>query len=134
MAESKIKIGTKLAFLALAIAAATVGLWFYSVNQVAIPEDRTLFVLAFLSAVALGIAALVRGPGKLGIVPALLAIVVGGFLPFTMAVSEQEVATTGIQVGETIPHFTALDDQRNVFDSKSLQGRPVLMKFFRAHW
>ncbi len=134
MSETKIRTGTKLGFLALAIAMATVGMWFYRIRMVDIPEDRTLFAICFLTAAALGIAALVKGAGKLGAVPAILAIVVGSFLPFTMAISEQEVETTGIQVGETIPHFTALDDRRELFDSNSLKGRPVLMKFFRAHW
>ncbi len=134
MSEAKSRIGTKLSFAALAIAMATVGMWFYRVRMVDVPEDRTLFVICFVTAAALGIAALVKGAGKLGVVPAILAILVGSFLPFTMAISEQKVATTGIQVGETIPHFTALDDRREMFDSKSLEGRPVLMKFFRAHW
>ncbi|MDP6979020.1 MAG: hypothetical protein QF570_10535 [Myxococcota bacterium] len=134
MSETMVKPGTILGFLALAIAAATAGTWFYRVRMVDIPEDRTLFVICFLAAAGVGIAALVKGAGKLGVLPALLAIVVGAFLPFTIAISEQQVATTGVQVGETIPHFTALDDRREMFDSKNLAGRPVLMKFFRAHW
>ena len=58
----------------------------------------------------------------------------GSFFPFSVAISRQEVATNGIQVGETIPHFSAIDDNSQRFDSESLQGQVVLMKFFRGHW
>ncbi len=65
---------------------------------------------------------------------ALVAILIGSFLPFTVAISRQEVASHGIEVGATIPHFTALADTRELFDSDSLRGHPMLIKFFRAHW
>jgi hypothetical protein len=61
--------------------------------------------------------------------------VIGLFLPFTIAISPQELeAGKVIQVGDKIPHFTALDDQGATFDSTSLSGHLVLVKFFRAHW
>ena len=58
----------------------------------------------------------------------------GAFLPFTIAISSQEVAAGVIEVGDTIPRFTALDDSGEVFDSRNLRGHLVLIKFFRAHW
>ena len=99
-------------------------------------EGRILVVpLVFLCAAALGVAAYVKRtsiPG--GIAPAI-AKVIGLFLPFTIAISSQELeAGKVIQVGDTIPHFTAQDDQGATFDSTSLGGHLVLVKFFRAHW
>ena len=38
-----------------------------------------------------------------------------------------------IQVGDTIPRFTAPDGRGETFDSASLNGHLVLIKFFRAH-
>ncbi len=49
------KSGTILGFLALALALASGALWFYLARQVDIPENRTIFVVVFLSAVALGV-------------------------------------------------------------------------------
>jgi len=63
-----------------------------------------------------------------------LAIVMGLFLPFTVSISEQVLPSEAIQVGETIPSFSAPDDSGQVFDSARLRGNPVLIKFFRAHW
>ncbi len=137
MGEAKTKdkkLGTILGFAALAVAIAAVVLWNYHINQVAIPENRTLFVLFFLTAPVLGISAFVLGTRWFGGIAAIPGIVIGLFLPFTVAISRQEVAENPIAVGDTIPHFVAIDDHGNRFDSTDLEGSPILIKFFRAHW
>lgn len=126
--------GAKLGILALVVAVACAALWSYHTRQVAIPEDRTAFVVVFLAAAALGVGALAKGAGWIGGVAAVGAIFIGSLLPFTIAISGQEVAADAIRVGDTIPRFTAVDEHGQVFDSESLRGHPVLMKFFRAHW
>jgi hypothetical protein len=69
-----------------------------------------------------------------GGVTATLAILIGSFFPFTVAISRQEVAANAIRVGDSIPVFSALDENGEVFESKTLAGRPALIKFFRGHW
>ena len=128
------KVGTTLGVLALVVAAATVALWFRQIGQVDIPEDRTTYVIFFLSAVALGVGAFVARTRWFGGVAAALAIVIGSFFPFTMAISRQEVAANAIRVGDSIPVFSALDENGEIFESKTLAGKPALIKFFRAHW
>jgi hypothetical protein len=127
-------VGTSLGLLAFAVAAVTVTLWFRLIDQVDIPENRTAFVVSFLTAAGLGVGSFVARTRWFGGVPAVLAILIGSFLAFTVAISRQEVAPNGIQVGQTIPHFAALDDRGQRFDSQSLDGQVVLMKFFRGHW
>ena len=128
------KLGTSLGVFAFALVAATVVIWFRLANQVAIPEDRTLFVVFFLLGPVMGVAAFIVGTRWFGGVAAVIAILVGLFLPFTVAISRQEVAENPISVGDTIPYFVAIDDESNRFTSASLYGTPVLIKFFRAHW
>ena len=129
------KAGTKLGILALALAVSTVSLWFYLARQVNLPDDRTIFVIAFLSAACLGVVAYFNGTSRLGGVPPAIAILIGLFLPFTILVSPQELEPAKvIKVGGAIPHFTALDDRGEIFDSAALNGHLVLIKFFRAHW
>ena len=128
------RVGTALGLVAFALALATVALWFRQAREVAIPENRSIFLALWILAAALGVAAFVKRTRWFGGVPAVLAIVLGAFLPFTVAISRQEVAPDGIKVGETMPHFTALDDQGQSFDSATLAGQLVLLKFFRAHW
>jgi hypothetical protein len=128
------KTGTKLGLLAPVVAVACTVTWFSQANQVDLPENRTAFVAVWLSAVALGIAAFVKGPGWIGGIAAVPGIAIGLFLPFTVSISKQEVGAGSIQVGDTIPAFAAPNDLGETFDSADLQGHPVLIKFFRAHW
>ncbi len=130
-----VKTGTKFGIAALALAIGTAMYWFRLTGQVELPEDRTLFVIAFLGAAALGVFAYIKGTGLLGAIPPALAILIGVFLPFTMYISPQALDTDkSIQVGDTIPHFTAPDGKGETFDSAALHGHLVLIKFFRAHW
>ena len=62
------------------------------------------------------------------------SIGLAAFLLYLTATGAQKVADEGIQVGDTIPAFTAPDDEGNEFDSASLAGSRVLIKFFRGHW
>jgi hypothetical protein len=128
------KTGTMLGLLALVIALACAATWIYFIRQVDIPENRMAFVVIFLSAAALGVAAFVKGTSWAGAVPAALAIFIGLLLPFTVAISTQELTEKAIEVGDRIPHFTAIDANDELFDSASLHGHLVLIKFFRAHW
>jgi hypothetical protein len=128
------RTGTKTGVVAFALALGGAVLWFYLVRQVNLPENRTAFVVAFVAAAVLGVAAFFRGTSWLGAIPSVLAIVVGAFFIFTIAISPQEVGSNAIKVGDTIPQFTARDDSGELFDSQSLHGHLVLIKFFRGHW
>ena len=134
MMTNRKRLGTGLGFVGLAMAMLTVTLWFRQINLVAIPEDRTLFVIAFVMAAGLGVSAFIVGTRWFGGIAAFFAILVGLFLPFTIAISPQQVAENPIRVGDTIPNFAALDDAGNRFNSADLIGTPVLIKFFRGHW
>ena len=126
--------GNQLALLALVLAVGCALIWFSQAGKVALPENRAWFIGVWLGAAALAIAAFVKKPGWLGRIAALPAVVIGLFLPFTVSISEQVLPPGSIQVGETIPNFSAPDDRGEVFDSARLRGHPVLIKFFRAHW
>ena len=128
------RTGTKLGLLALAVALGCMALWNAAIQNVDIPENRTLFVVGFLAAVVLGIAAFVKRTHWIGGLAAVVAIFLGMLLPFTIAISRQELPTAVVQVGDALPSFTSTDDRGEPFDSASLQGKPVLMKFFRGHW
>ena len=129
------KPGTKIGLLAALLAASTAWYWFHLIREVALPEDRTGFVVVFLVSVCLGVLAFVKRTSWVGAVPPVFAIVVGLFLPATMMISEQVVARdVAIEVGDRMPRFTSIEDSGAEFDSRSLNGHLVLIKFFRAHW
>ena len=132
--KSSKRSGNCLGLLALVVAIGCTRTWFQLAENVALPGSRPLFVVIWLSAVALGIATFVRKAGWIGRIAAVPAIVIGLFLPFTVSISEQVLPSNAIQVGDTMPVFSAPDDSGEVFDSARLRGNPVLIKFFRAHW
>lgn len=126
--------GNWLALAALVLAVGCTMVWFGLNRNVALPGDRTFFVLVWLSAAALAITALVMKAGWFGRIVSVPALVIGLFFPFTVSISEQVLPPGTIQVGDTMPSFSAPDDTGQIFDSERLRGNPVLIKFFRAHW
>ncbi len=128
------RLGTTFGLLAAALVGVTLAVWAHLINRVEIPENRSVFVFLFLTAGALGIGAFVAGTRWYGAIAALPAIFFGALVPLTIAVSSQEAAVDAIQVGDTIPRFAAVDEHGHAFDSQSLRGHIVLIKFFRAHW
>ena len=71
----KKRLATTLGFLAPLIAVTTTIVWFRLANQVAIPVDRTLFIVFFLMGPVAGIAAFLLGTRWYGGVAAIPGIV-----------------------------------------------------------
>ncbi|MEE4384379.1 MAG: hypothetical protein V2J02_20450 [Pseudomonadales bacterium] len=119
---------------AFLLSAGTLALWIRGIRNVSLPVNRIGFVAGWSAAAALALFALGGGSGWVGGTLATLGLVLALFLLFTIAISAQKVAPEAIRVGMTIPHFTALDEHGNRFDSVALAGNPILLKFFRGHW
>jgi len=126
--------GTYLGLASAVVLGASIFLWIRALKRVEIPSNRGGFVAAWLVAAGLGVAALLAEPGWLGGIPAGLAVFASSFFLLTVAIGRQKVADGAIQVGAAIPDFTATDEHGETFDSRSLAGHPVLIKFFRGHW
>ena len=86
-----LKTGTRIGIVAMVLAVGTAWYWFHLTRQVNLPDDRTLFVVAFLSAAALGVFAFFKRTSTLGALPPAVAVLVGLFLPLTVLVSPQVV-------------------------------------------
>ena len=108
--------------------------WIAALKRVEIPDNRSGFVAAWATAEGLGGLALVNEPGWIGGVPAGLGAFGSCFVLFTVAIGQQRLGEGAIRVGDSLPPFTAMDEHGQLFDSESLVGHPVLIKFFRAHW
>ncbi len=125
---------TALGLLALVAVVATGTLWFRAAMAVRVPENRLPFVGAMLGGVLLGAAALISGPGWIGVIAASLAILLGAFFLFTVSISRQQLEAGAISVGTRLPDFSAPDENGELFELASLAGKPLLIKFFRGHW
>ncbi len=125
---------TMLGMSALILTLVSVVLWMRAVRNVSLPENRSGYLIALVLAGVLGALALSQSPGWLVGVPAVFPIVIALFFSLTFAIGGQFVGPDAIAVGATLPTFTAIDENGETFDSSSLAGNPVLIKFFRGHW
>jgi hypothetical protein len=123
-----------LGLASLVVVAISVRLWIRAIGRVEIPKNRGGFVTACVVATGLGVTALAGEPGWLGGIPAGIAVFASTFFLLTVAIGGQKVAGDAIQLGAVIPSFAATDEHGQTFDSASLAGHPVLIKFFRGHW
>jgi hypothetical protein len=126
--------GLYLGILAFAIVFATGFRWFQLVYAVALPKNRGGFVASMLVGMGCAVAALLQSPDPAGVTLSGLAIVLGGFFVFTWVISAQKGGSGALQPGAPLLRFSAPDHRGNMFDSSALDGRPILLKFFRGHW
>jgi len=126
--------GLYLSILAFAIVFATGFRWFQLNRAVALPENRGGFLTSMLIGAGFGIAGLLQSPGVVGGILSGLAIFLGGMFVFTWSISAQKGGSGTLQPGTPLIAFNAPDHQGNNFDSSTLDGRPILLKFFRGHW
>ncbi|MCH8264137.1 MAG: hypothetical protein IIC10_01965 [Proteobacteria bacterium] len=123
-----------IAVLAIVIFIFTTIAWFKRASRVAIPDNRLAFLLLWSLATLLGTASFFSaGAGWLSGVFGAAATLGGVMLLGFYALRKQGAGDT-ISVGDRIPVFSALDGEGEVFESASLNGSPVLLKFFRGHW
>jgi hypothetical protein len=110
---------------------ATTVRWGWRLWRVNVPPTPYLYQALWASGIGLGIMSLYLTSGD----PyAPWAIGVGGTLLFLSATGAQKVDGNMIEVGDTVPIFTAPGEDGEVFDSSSIAGTPLLIKFFRGHW
>lgn len=121
-----------LGLLGLLVVLATVGSWFWRAWRVNIPTSTPYaFIGLWALGVVLGIAALT---GETPSSYAWWAIGLGFILLYLVFTGGQKVSDSLVNVGDSIPAFRAITDQGETFDSSSLAGSRVLIKFFRGHW
>ena len=125
---------TILAVLAVAVLVLTTAAWFKRASQVAVPDNRLGFLISWSLATLLGAASLFSADaGWFSMILASIATL-GGVMLLGLYVLRKQGAGDTISIGARIPAFSALDEHGVAFDSASLSGSPVLLKFFRGHW
>ncbi len=121
-----------LGLLGLLIILVTTGTWFWRAWRVRIPTSTPYpFIMLWALGLVLGIDALMGGTESSY---ATWAVGVGVSLLYLIFTGAQKVSDTMINVGDQIPAFTGTNDEGETFDSSSLSGSRVLIKFFRGHW
>ena len=127
-------MATLLALIAVSVLLATTILWFLRANQVAIPDNRIVFLAGWAGSGLLGAASMVgTGASWVSYAAGGFALVGGAFMLGLYALRKQQ-ASNPISVGDTVPSFSATTDEDGSYSSEDLLGTPTLLKFFRGHW
>ncbi|MCA9665620.1 MAG: hypothetical protein KC503_08525 [Myxococcales bacterium] len=126
-------------------AAALIAFGTFTVYLASIPRGKVparpvgsvvLQVLALLAAIAALIVATRVAGTSLGatIAPSATAMVLSGLFLYLLSQRKTPVGKLAVAVGDTLLPFTSKDQRGAPFDSASLDGKRVLLKFFRGHW
>ena len=123
-----------IAGLGLVILVITTALWFRLTAKVAIPNNRTAFVMLWGLAAVLGVCSFFGvNPGWLSSILGILASLGGAVLLILYLLRKQGVGES-ISVGNKIPAFSGVNEHGMEFDSSSMSGAPIMLKFFRGQW
>ena len=120
-----------LGFIAFVVVMATLARWGWLLWKVRIPKSPIVFQALWAFGLLLGALTLYQGYDNAF---ASWAVGVGLVILFLSSTGKQKVEGDMIEVGDTIPAFSAPDHTNVTFDSASLAGSRVLLKFFRGHW
>lgn len=120
-----------LGLIALALLLVSAAHWFWRAIRVNIPLSFTIYRGLWLAGVLLAGFAWYHNPED-PFAPTALAL--GAVLVYLIFTGRQRTSSHAIAVGDTIPHFSAIDADGLPFDSSSLEGKRILLKFFRGHW
>lgn len=63
-----------------------------------------------------------------------LPLVMGPLFFFLLSQRKTPIGKLAVKVGDRLPAFAAVESTGEPFDSGSLHGQRVLLKFFRGHW
>ncbi len=123
-----------LALVSVALLAGFIASWMTMIKQVQLEKGRWLLrLLAGTSMVVAGFA-FAQGVELLGGILAGVAMGVSILFLVLSSLSRQSSNTPAVAVGQPMLEFSAPDENGEIFDSASLSGKPILLKFFRGHW
>ncbi len=97
----------------------------------AAPLGNIVVQVAALAGAAYGIA---TAPSALTIPAGGVAMIMSGLFLFLLTQRRTPVGNIRVAVGQPLIPFTAKDAQGANFESSALDGRRILLKFFRGSW
>ena len=115
-------------------------LYFRTIPRGTVPREIGGFATKLVVGVALSALGLylgLTGEGSAGVltyVPAVFGIFFGGFILWVLPQRKTPLGDIKVAEGDKLPAFTAATSQGALFDSSELDGKRILLKFFRGGW
>jgi uncharacterized membrane protein YhhN len=126
--------GSVLILVALGLVVGSVAAYWPKVKALRVPLRPVGYQAAMVLGMLLALMGLVKEPGLLSGMAASLAVLAGGSFLFVTLTSRLPDKFPSAAVGQLAPDFTARDSDGKNFTLSSLEGRTVLLKFFRGYW
>ena len=117
--------------IALLVVLATSVVWFWRAFKVDIPPSPIVFAIIWFGSALVGIYAFTQADGGAA---AVWATGLGFLFLYLVSTGAQKISQESLKVGDRLPAFESVDDTGTPFNSMSLDGKPLLLKFFRGHW
>ncbi|TLP65930.1 redoxin domain-containing protein [Parasedimentitalea maritima] len=128
------------AFAGFALVMGTLTVYFAAIPRGTVPVKVNGLTLRLVFGVALAAAGIYLGltgagsAGGLVYIPAVLALLFGGFILWVLPQRHTPLGDIKVVVGDPIIPFKALTTDGTPFNSSELAGKRVLLKFFRGGW
>tara|TARA_R110002096_G_scaffold171490_1_gene344323 strand:+ start:70 stop:462 length:393 start_codon:yes stop_codon:yes gene_type:complete len=123
-----------LAVIALGIAVATWAVYLVAIAKNTLSGLPWTSMALMLAALGGGALAIAWQPTAPVIVPAAVGITMSGLFLWLLSVRKTPVGEINVSVGDTLLPFAAQRGDGSQFQSDSLAGQRVLLKFFRGSW
>jgi len=127
-------VGNYIGLAAVLLTAASAYIQYRQIKEVSVPLVPWGQVVLWLSGIACGLLAFLQGIHFLMTIPVTLAVVTNIFFLVVIATSKLPKVDPALEIGDRYIDFTATDSEGNSFTLSQLEGRPILLKFFRGHW
>jgi len=123
-----------LSFLALGIVFATWGVYLSTIPKNTVPAKLLPSVALQTLGAASAVFAMVRQPSVTVIVPSAMALMMASLFLYLLSQRKTPIGKITVAVGESLPPLSLQTIDGGNFESASLAGKRVLLKFFRGSW
>ncbi len=123
-----------LAFVGLGIALLVWVFYLADIAKNTVSKMPVVSIALQVGAVAAAAIAVARSPSALVIAPSVFALTLGGLFLFLITQRKTPVGDIRVGVGDSLLPFAAKNSDGSNFESASLAGRRILLKFFRGGW
>ena len=126
--------GNVLSIVALGLNMGNGAVYWPKVKALRVPLRPVGHQAVMVLGIVLAVMAFWRGVGLVGGTAAILALLAGGMFLFFTLTSRVPKKVPSVAVDQPAPNFTTMDADGSHFTLSSLNGTPVLLKFFRGGW
>ena len=123
-----------LALIGFAIVNVAMVHYMLTIAKETVPEDVRPLAAAETIGMTLAMAGAIMNPSVGTIIIGLMSLMLGGLILFLLRIRRLPDGELVVSVGDAMAPLAAPDQDGNLVDLSTLQGKRLLVKFFRGSW